>query len=136
MVNKALLVQRIAEIVISRKMPLLVDVKDVSTDDVRIELAIKADAGDEGVQKVLAYLYKNTPLQSNFSMNLTCLVPTENPETGSPERLELSGDPVALPPLPHGRRRPAPRGRARQGWESASTSSRGSRRYSTLSTRS
>ena len=23
-------------------------------------------------------------------MNLTCLVPTENPETGSPERLELS----------------------------------------------
>jgi DNA gyrase subunit A len=90
MVNKAQLVQRIAEIVISRKMPLLVDVKDVSTDDVRIELAIKADAGDAGVQKVLAYLYKNTPLQSNFSMNLTCLVPTENPETGSPERLELS----------------------------------------------
>jgi DNA gyrase subunit A len=90
MVNKSQLVQRIAEIVVSRKMPLLVDVKDVSTDDVRIELAIKADAADEGVQKVLAYLYKNTPLQSNFAVNLTCLVPTENPETGSPERLELS----------------------------------------------
>ncbi len=87
MVNKAQLVQRIAEIVVSRKMPLLVDVKDVSTDDVRIELAVKAE-GDE--QKVLAYLYKNTPLQSNFAVNLTCLVPTENPETGSPERLELS----------------------------------------------
>jgi DNA gyrase subunit A len=90
MVNKAQLVQRIAEIVVSRKMPLLVDVKDVSTDDVRIELAVKADAGEAGVQKVLAYLYKNTPLQTNFAVNLTCLVPTENPETGSPERLELS----------------------------------------------
>jgi DNA gyrase subunit A len=87
MVNKAQLVQRIAEIVVSRKMPLLVDVKDVSTDDVRIELALKADADE---QKVLAYLFKNTPLQTNFSVNLTCLVPTENPETGSPERLELS----------------------------------------------
>jgi DNA gyrase subunit A len=87
MVNKAQLVQRIAEIVLSRKMPLLVDVRDVSTDDVRIELALKADADE---QKVLAYLYKNTPLQSNFIVNLTCLVPTENPETGSPERLELS----------------------------------------------
>jgi DNA gyrase subunit A len=87
LVNKAQLVQRIAEIVLSRKMPLLVDVKDVSTDDVRIELAIKAEADE---QKVLAYLYKNTPLQSNFAVNLTCLVPTENPETGSPERLELS----------------------------------------------
>src|SRR5688572_28529154 len=87
MVNKAQLVQRIAEIVISRKMPLLLDVKDVSTDDVRVELALKAEADE---QKVLAYLYKHTPLQSNFSVNLTCLIPTENPETGSPERIELS----------------------------------------------
>jgi DNA gyrase subunit A len=87
MVNKSQLVQRIAEIVISRKMPLLLDVKDVSTDDVRIELALKAEADE---QKVLAYLYKHTPLQSNFSVNLTCLVPTENPEVGRPERLELS----------------------------------------------
>jgi DNA gyrase subunit A len=87
MVNKAQLVQRIAEIVVSRKMPLLLDVKDISTDDVRIQLVLKAEADE---QKVLAYLYKNTPLQSNFSVNLTCLVPTENPDVGRPERLELS----------------------------------------------
>ena len=86
MVNKAQLVQRIADVVLSRKMPFLVDVKDVSTDDVRIELSLKAEADE---QKVLAYLYKHTPLQSNFSINLTCLVPTENPEVGSPARLEL-----------------------------------------------
>jgi len=84
--NKATLVERIADVVLGRKMPLLLDVKDVSSDDVRIELEIKKDAD---VQKVLAYLFKNTPLQSTFAVNLTCLVPTENPEVGRPERLDL-----------------------------------------------
>ncbi len=37
----------------------------------------------------MAYLFKHTPLQSNFPVNLTCLVPTENPLVGKPERLEL-----------------------------------------------
>ena len=89
MVNKAQLVQRIADVVLSRKMPLLVDVKDISTDDVRIQLSLKPEAGKQDEQKVLAYLYRNTPLQSNFNVNLTCLVPTENPDVGRPERLEL-----------------------------------------------
>lgn len=84
--NKATLVERIADVVTSRKMPLLTDVRDVSADDVRIELEIKKGADH---QKVLAYLFKNTPLQTNFSVNLTCLVPTENPEVGRPERLDL-----------------------------------------------
>jgi DNA gyrase subunit A len=43
-VNKAELVEAIAQVVISRKMPLLLDVKDVSTDDVRIELQLRKDA--------------------------------------------------------------------------------------------
>jgi DNA gyrase subunit A len=85
-VNKATLVERIAEIVLSSKMPLIEDVKDVSTEDIRIDLQLRKDA-DEA--KVLAYLYKHTPLQSNFSVNMTCLVPTENPEVGRPERLGL-----------------------------------------------
>jgi DNA gyrase subunit A len=37
----------------------------------------------------MAYLFKNTPLQSNFIVNLTCLIPTENAEVGRPERLDL-----------------------------------------------
>jgi DNA gyrase subunit A len=85
-VNKATLVERIAEIAISRKLPMLLDVKDVSTSDVCIELELKKEADE---QKVLAYLYKNTPLQQGFAVNLTCLVPTENPEVGRPERLDL-----------------------------------------------
>ena len=86
MVNKSTLVERIGEIVESRKLPPLVDVKDVSTDDVRIELTIKSDAD---AKLVMAYLWKHTPLQTTFPVNLTCLVPTENPEVGRPERLDL-----------------------------------------------
>jgi DNA gyrase subunit A len=86
-VNKADLVERIADVALSRKMPLLVDVKDVSTDDICIELELKKEADP---QKVLAYLFKHTPLQINFAVNMTCLVPTENPEVGRPERIDLS----------------------------------------------
>ena len=85
-VNKAVLVEKIAEVVVGRKLPPLVDVRDLSTDDVRIELILKRDADP---QKVLAYLYKHTPLQVNFHVNLTCLLPTENVEVGRPERCDL-----------------------------------------------
>jgi DNA gyrase subunit A len=85
-VNKAALIERIAEVALSRKLPHLLDVRDLSTDDVRIALELKADANK---RMVMAYLYKHTPLQSTFPVNLTCLVPTENPLVGKPERLEL-----------------------------------------------
>src|SRR4029453_7033313 len=86
MVNKSTLVERIADVVLSRKLPPLVDVKDVSTDDVRIELTLKRDVD---AKLVMAYLWKHTPLQTTVPVNLTCLVPTENPEVGRPERLDL-----------------------------------------------
>jgi DNA gyrase subunit A len=72
--------------VLSRKLPPLLDVRDVSTDDVRIELELKKDADP---RMVMAYLFKHTPLQSNVIVNLTCLIPTENAEVGRPERLDL-----------------------------------------------
>ena len=84
--NKAALVERIGEIVLGRRLPQLVDVKDLSTDDVRIALDLKKDADEK---MVMAYLFKHTPLQTNFPVNLTCLIPTENPEVGRPERLDL-----------------------------------------------
>ena len=85
-VNKSQLVERIAEVVIGRKLPPLLDVKDLSTEDVRIALEMKKDADEK---MIMAYLFKHTPLQINFSVNLTCLIPTENPEVGRPERLDL-----------------------------------------------
>src|SRR5262249_19342539 len=85
-VNKAQLVERIAEVVLSRKLPPLLDVKDISTEDVRIALEMKKDADE---RMVMAYLAKHTPLQITVPVNLTCLIPTENPEVGRPERLDL-----------------------------------------------
>ena len=84
--NKEQIVERIAELVLARKLAPLLDVKDQSTDHVRIALEL---AGDADPRMVMAYLFKHTPLQTNFAVNLTCLVPTEQPEVGRPERLDL-----------------------------------------------
>ena len=85
-VDKSQLVAQIGEVIERRKLPQLLDVKDVSTEDVRIELEMKRDADEK---MVMAYLYKHTPLQVTFPVNMTCLIPTENPEVGRPERLDL-----------------------------------------------
>jgi DNA gyrase subunit A len=85
-VDKSQLVTQIGEVIEKRKLPHLLDVKDVSTEDVRIAIEMKKDADEK---MVMAYLYKHTPLQITFPVNLTCLIPTENPEVGRPERLDL-----------------------------------------------
>jgi DNA gyrase subunit A len=86
-INKATLVEQIGEVSASRKLPALVDVKDVSTDDVRILLELKKDADEK---MVMAYLFKHTMLQTSFVVNLTCLEPTEgNVEVGRPKRMDL-----------------------------------------------
>jgi DNA gyrase subunit A len=85
--DKTTVVERIAEVIEGgRKLPPLLDVRDISTDDVRIELELKKDADEK---MVMAYLFKHTPLQTNFNVNLTCLIPTEQAEVGRPERLDL-----------------------------------------------
>ncbi|MEM7681857.1 MAG: DNA gyrase subunit A, partial [Planctomycetota bacterium] len=86
-VNKAQLVEQIADVVLQRKLAGLVDVRDLSAEDVRIDLELKKDADPA---KVMAYLYRQTSLQNSFAVNLTCLVPTGNPEVGRPERLGLA----------------------------------------------
>jgi DNA gyrase subunit A len=85
-VNKSTLVERIAGLIVERKVPQLVDVRDESTNEVRIvlELASGADA-----EIAMAYLFKNTPLESNFPVNLTALVPTGEGPSTRPELLSL-----------------------------------------------
>jgi DNA gyrase subunit A len=87
--SKSDLVQKIADVIIGRKLPYLLDVRDESTTDVRIVLEIKKDA-DPNI--VMAYLYKHTPLQSSFHVNLTCLVP--------PELMDDGKVPTGAPPQP------------------------------------
>jgi len=86
MVPKDALVRSIGEIIFARKLPHLVDVRDESTTDVRIVLELKKDADPA---MVMAYLYKHTQLQTNFGVNLTCLVPTEKAEVCAPARLDV-----------------------------------------------
>ncbi|MFN8644114.1 MAG: DNA topoisomerase IV subunit A [Candidatus Binatia bacterium] len=84
--NKASLVEEIAEHIVNRKLPLAVDVRDESTDDVRVVVELKADASPDAV---MAYLFKHTSLQMNFNVNLTALVPTGRAGVGQPARLTL-----------------------------------------------
>jgi len=86
-VSKATVVEKVAELIVGRRIPQLVDVRDESTTDVRIVLEIKKDADAD---LVMAFLYKHTPLQTSFGVNLTCLVPTANPEVQAPARIGLS----------------------------------------------
>jgi DNA gyrase subunit A len=85
-ISKASIVEKIAEVIIAKKLPLLLDVRDESTSDVRVVLELKSGA-DPAL--VMSYLYKHTPLELSFHVNLTCLVPTDNPEIAGPARLDL-----------------------------------------------
>src|SRR5262249_19601290 len=85
-VNKSELVAAIGEEVASRRLPRLVDGRDESTTAGRIVLELKSDASPEAA---MAYLYKHTSLQTNFNVNLTCLLPTANPLVGQPARVTL-----------------------------------------------
>ena len=67
-------------------VPQLTNVKDLSTDDVRIALELRPGSNAEAA---LAYLFKNTPLQTNFNVNLTCLLPAAGAEVAVPDRLDL-----------------------------------------------
>src|SRR5205814_2011104 len=85
-VERRAIVESIAEVIVARKLPLLLDVRDESTDDCRVVVEIKREADP---QLVMTYLYKHTPLQTNVQVNLTCLVPTANPDVAAPQRLML-----------------------------------------------
>ncbi len=85
-VNKAQLVEAIANLIIARKLPQVVDVRDESTDIVRVVLELKPDASAE---IAMAYLCRHTDLQLNFNVNLTCLLPSQNAAVGQPARTTL-----------------------------------------------
>jgi DNA gyrase subunit A len=85
-IKRATLVEKIAEVIIAKRLPVLLDVRDESTDDTRIVLEMKKDTDP---QLVMAYLYKHTPLAANIAVDMTCLVPTANPDLAGPARLDL-----------------------------------------------
>jgi DNA gyrase subunit A len=85
-IEKDALVQRIGELIGKGQVPQLTNVKDLSTEDVRISLELRPGSNADAA---LAYLFKNTPLQTNFNVNLTCLLPSAGAEVAVPDRLDL-----------------------------------------------
>ena len=88
-VEKSTIVEEIGEIIIKRKLPVLVDVQDLSTTDIRVELTLDKKA-EVDPELVMAYLFKHTRLQVSVKVDLTVLVPTSNPEVAAPARLDLA----------------------------------------------
>ncbi|HKM52209.1 MAG TPA: DNA topoisomerase (ATP-hydrolyzing), partial [Isosphaeraceae bacterium] len=85
-IEKDALVARIGELIAKGQVPQLVNVKDLSTDDIRILLELRPGSSPDAA---LAYLFKNTPLQINYNINLTCLLPAAGAEVAVPNRLGL-----------------------------------------------
>lgn len=84
-VNKSQLVEKIANLIIEKKVPQITDVRDESTDDVRVVIELASGADPE---IAMAYIFKNTPLETSFAVNMTALVPTGG-ENCRPELLSL-----------------------------------------------
>ncbi len=79
--NKASLIEKIAEMVNDRRLDGISDIRDESDrDGMRIVIELKRDAYP---RVVLNNLYKQTPLQSNFGVNMVALV------NGEPQTLTL-----------------------------------------------
>ena len=81
-VNKADLITRIADLVREKKLEGIKDLRDESTDDIRVVVELKGTAHP---QAVLNNLYKYTELESTFHYNMLALV------DGVPETLSLKG---------------------------------------------
>lgn len=71
-VNKASLIEKIADLVKEKKITAIADLRDESArGNVRVVIDLKKDAYPK---KVLNQLYKLTPLQSNFHYNMLALI--------------------------------------------------------------
>lgn len=85
--NKAALIERIAEMVNERRLEGIADIRDESDrDGMRIVIELRRDAY---ARVVLNNLYKQTPLQANFGVNMLALVNGEPQTIGIKQALEV-----------------------------------------------
>ena len=70
-VQKGRLIERIAEIINAKKLPILEDVRDESADDVRIVLEPKS--GNVPAELLMEQLFKLSDLETRFPLNLNVL---------------------------------------------------------------
>jgi len=70
-IQKSRLVEKIAELLLAKKLPLLKDVRDESADDIRLVLEPRAGSVDEHI--LMEQLFRLTDLESRFPLNLNVL---------------------------------------------------------------
>ena len=106
-VNKATLLEKIADLVKDKKIDGITDLRDESDrDGMRIYIEIKRDANPH---KVLNNLFKHTAMQTAFNLNMLALV------DGQPQTLPLKSVLAPLHRPPPRDRPPAHRVRPREG---------------------
>ncbi|WCR05399.1 DNA topoisomerase IV subunit A [Paracoccus saliphilus] len=80
-VQKSKLIERLAELIQTRKIPILADVRDESTEDVRILLEPKSRSVNP--DQLMAALYKVSDLEVRFSLNMNVLIDGRVPKVCS-----------------------------------------------------
>ncbi len=70
-VQKSRLIEKIAELLIARKLPLLEDVRDESAEDVRVVLVPKSRTVDPTI--MMESLFRLTDLENRFPLNMNVL---------------------------------------------------------------
>ncbi len=80
-VPKSRLIEKLAEVIQTRKVPLLADVRDESADDVRIVLEPKSRSVDADL--MMGMLFKNSDLETRFSLNMNVLIDGLTPKVCS-----------------------------------------------------
>ena len=80
-VQKSKLIEKLAELIQTKKVPLLADVRDESADDVRIVLEPRARTVEADV--LMGALFKNSDLEIRFSLNMNVLIDGKVPKVCS-----------------------------------------------------
>ena len=80
-VQKSRLIERLAELVVDKKLPLVADVRDESAEDVRIVLEPRTRAVDPALMMETAF--KLSELETRFSVNMNVLVDGVTPRVVS-----------------------------------------------------
>ncbi len=80
-VQKSKLIERLAELIQTRKVPALADVRDESTEDIRIVLEPRARTVEP--EMLMGMLYRNSDLETRFSLNMNVLIDGRVPKVCS-----------------------------------------------------
>ncbi|MEW9918460.1 DNA topoisomerase IV subunit A [Marimonas sp. MJW-29] len=80
-VQKSKLIEKIAEAIQTKKIPILADVRDESADDIRMILEPRSKNVDPEV--LMGMLYRNTDLEVRFSLNMNVLIDGVTPKVCS-----------------------------------------------------